>query len=107
MVSTTSFDLKISPVAPGHSSRLSSSTSTTHRNLHAQHVAAFEGTFAPDARPPFDPVSKPWYRDQDYFWGGWADKSVWKSAVRSSPFFILFVVSLTPSSSSNASEQRA
>ncbi|KAK0740383.1 aquaporin-like protein [Schizothecium vesticola] len=81
MISTTPFDLKISPVAPGHSSRLSSSTSTTHRNLHDQHVAAFEGTFAPDARPPFDPVSKPWYRDQDYFWGGWADKSVWKSAL--------------------------
>jgi len=106
MISDTPFDLKISAAAPGHSSRLSSSTTTTHRNFHDQHVAAFEGTFAPDARPPFDPVSKPWYRDQDYFWGGWADKSVWKSAVRSS-LLISFVVLLTPISSSNVSEQQA
>lgn len=83
MIPPAPFDLKISPVAPGHASRLSSSTSSTQRNLH-DHVAAFGGTFAPDARPAFDPVSKPWYRDQDYFIGGWADKSVWKSAVCSS-----------------------
>lgn len=108
MISTAPFDLKISPVAPGHSPRLSTSTSSTHRNLHNQHVAAFEGTFAPDARPAFDPVSKPWYRDQDYFCGGWADKSVWKSAVRfvSLPSLFCAVVN-TPSSSSNASAQRA
>ncbi|KAK1834471.1 aquaporin-like protein [Podospora conica] len=82
MVPTTPFDIKTTPVAPGHPPRLSSSTSNTYPNLHDQHVAAFEGTFAPDARPPFDPVSKPWYRDKDYFCDGWADKSVWKSAVR-------------------------
>jgi hypothetical protein len=63
MISTAQLDLKISTPTAHHPSRLSASTSGTYPDLQDQHVAAFKGTFAPDARPPFDPVHKPWYRD--------------------------------------------
>ncbi|KAK1751409.1 aquaporin-like protein [Echria macrotheca] len=45
-------------------------------------VASFEGTFAPGARPPFEPHrAVPWYRDRAYYLDGWTNPVIWKSAI--------------------------
>ncbi len=44
-------------------------------------VASFDGTFAPEARPPFEPSKHvPWYRDREYYVGGWPNPTLWRSA---------------------------
>jgi hypothetical protein len=42
-------------------------------------LAAFDGSFAPSARPL--KRAKPWYKDQDYFMEGWTSLNIWKAAV--------------------------
>ncbi|KAK4442759.1 aquaporin-like protein [Podospora aff. communis PSN243] len=45
-------------------------------------VAAFQGTFAPDARPPLQPGKPiPFYRDRVYWTSGWTHPAVWRSAM--------------------------
>jgi hypothetical protein len=45
-------------------------------------VASFDGSFAPLVRPSGH-RRVPWYRDREYFLGGWLDPSIWKAAVSS------------------------
>ncbi|SPN96496.1 related to aquaporin [Cephalotrichum gorgonifer] len=42
-------------------------------------VAAFSGSFAPNARPA-DTFKLPWYQRREYFLGGWLDPEIWKAA---------------------------
>lgn len=41
----------------------------------------------PTAKDAFTPIVDPlpWYRDREYFLGGWLSATVWKSAVRQKP----------------------
>lgn len=48
--------------------------------------AEFSGSFAAATRPSTKRVT-PWYKDRQYFLGGWTDISIWKSAVRATTPF--------------------
>ncbi|KAK3353953.1 aquaporin-like protein [Lasiosphaeria hispida] len=61
-------------------SRTARSSATAHTIEHTR-VAAFDGTFAPEARPPFQPGTAPWYLDRDYFLGGWRNPAIWRSTL--------------------------
>ncbi|OAQ70563.1 aquaporin-like protein [Pochonia chlamydosporia 170] len=43
-------------------------------------VASFDGSFAPLVRPTVRRTI-PWYKDREYFLGGWTNPSIWKAAV--------------------------
>jgi hypothetical protein len=42
--------------------------------------ASFDGSFAPLVRPTLR-RREPWYKDREYFLGGWSNPSIWKAAV--------------------------
>jgi hypothetical protein len=53
---------------------------TQGQSQHLAKDAQFRGSFAPGTRPTvISPV--PWYRDREYFLGGWSSASIWRSAV--------------------------
>jgi hypothetical protein len=66
----------------GHEARHEDRKVATLRRQASNSVAAFEGSFAPNARPT-EKVSAPWWRDREYLLGGWTDTDIWKAAVSS------------------------
>ncbi|KAK0613174.1 aquaporin-like protein [Immersiella caudata] len=63
-------------------STLPLSRAETEAETQQPAVAAFQGTFAPDARPPLQPgKAVPFYRDRFYWTSGWVHPAVWRSAL--------------------------
>ncbi|KAK0732163.1 aquaporin-like protein [Lasiosphaeris hirsuta] len=68
------------PLFRAETSRTARSSATAHTMEHTR-VAAFDGTFAPEARPPFQPGTRAWYRKRDYFLSGWSNPAIWRSTL--------------------------
>ncbi|PHH87314.1 hypothetical protein CDD83_9041 [Cordyceps sp. RAO-2017] len=62
---------------PDAASGRSSGESSVEAKLH---LASFEGSFVPSARP-VEARTVPWFRDREYLVGGWRTASVWRSAL--------------------------
>lgn len=60
-------------------------------------VASFDGSFAPLVRPTVRRTI-PWYKDREYFLGGWTNPSIWKAAVNSPQIFLLSKLNTSRSS---------
>jgi hypothetical protein len=62
-------------------------TTTERDPANSAECAKFEGSFAPRGRPKLH--RQIWYRRREYFWGGWDDPSIWRSAVSFQSHLIL------------------
>ena len=67
---------------PKFQSTLPLSRAETEAEPQHPAVAAFQGTFAPEARPALlSGKLTPYYRDRKYWTAGWTHPAVWRSAV--------------------------